>query len=246
MPEERLQKILSAAGVASRRAAEQMILDGRVSVNHVTILQLGSKADPQRDDIRVDGARVRPERLRYVLLNKPERVVTTRDDPQGRKTVMDLLRGVRESVYPVGRLDFDSAGLLLLTNDGDLAARLMHPRHGIEKVYRAEVRGVPDEFALTRMADGVDIDGQRTLPARVRLVNASPRARGEGQALLEIAIHEGRNRQVRRMCDAIGHPVLHLTRIAVGPLRDKALRPGAWRDLTPAEVALIKRAVTDE
>ena len=245
MPEERLQKILSAAGVASRRASEQLILDGRVSVNNVTILTLGSKADPQRDDIRVDGSRVRPERLRYLLLNKPEKVVTTRNDPQRRRTVVDLLRGVKESVYPVGRLDFDSAGLLLLTNDGDLAARLMHPRHGIEKLYRADVRGIPSEPELERLADGIDIDGQVTLPARVRLVKAMPSARGEGAAVLEIAIREGRNRQVRRMCEAVGHPVLRLTRVAVGPLRDKELRPGEWRALTAREVETIKHAVAD-
>jgi 23S rRNA pseudouridine2605 synthase len=246
MAEERLQKILSAAGVASRRASEQMILDGRVSVNNVTILTLGSKADPVRDDIRVDGSRVRPERIRYILLNKPEKVVTTRDDPQHRRTVMDLLRGVKESVYPVGRLDFDSAGLLLLTNDGDLAARLMHPRHGIEKVYRADVRGIPADSQLERLADGVEIDGQRTLPARVTVVKAIPSARGEGTSVLEIAIREGRNRQVRRMCDAVGHPVVRLTRIAIGPLRDRTLRPGEWRDLNAREIEVIKRAVADE
>ena len=245
MPEERLQKILSAAGVASRRTSEQMILDGRVTVNNVTILTLGSKADPLRDDIRVDGSRVRPERLRYILLNKPEKVVTTRNDPQHRRTVMDLLRGVKESVYPVGRLDFDSAGLLLLTNDGDLAARLMHPRHGIEKLYRADVRGIPDEAQLERLADGVDIDGQITLPARVRVVKSIPSARGEGVSVLEIAIREGRNRQVRRMCEAIGHPVVRLTRTAIGPLRDKVLRSGEWRDLDAREIDAIKHAVAD-
>lgn len=244
MAEERLQKILSAAGVASRRAAEQMILDGRVSVNKVTILTLGTKADPLRDDIRADGRRVKPERHRYILLYKPDRVVTTKSDPHHRRTVMEFLKRVRESVNPVGRLDYDSAGLLLLTNDGELAAGLTHPRHGIEKRYRAEVAGIPGDDQLDLLARGIEIEGQRTLPASVKMVKVVPPRRGrEGRAVIEIGIREGRNRQVRKMCDAIGHPVQSLTRIAVGPLRDKELRPGEWRDLTPGEVDALKRAV---
>ena len=244
MAEERLQKILSAAGVASRRAAEQMILDGRVSVNKVTIRELGTKADVQRDDIRADGRRVKAERLRYILLNKPERVVTTKSDPHGRRTVMEFLKRVHESVNPVGRLDYDSAGLLLLTNDGDLASGLTHPRHGIEKKYRAEVAGIPGDEQLDVLARGIEIEGQRTLPASVKMVKVRPPRRNhEGRAVLEIGIREGRNRQVRKMCDAIGHPVQSLTRIAVGPLHDRELRPGEWRDLTSDEVDALKRAV---
>src|SRR4249919_1251831 len=152
---ERLQKILSQAGIASRRASEQLMLDGRVSVNGTTVRELGTKADPARDDIRVDGSRVKlPERHRYVLLNKPRGYVTTRSDPQGRPTVMNLVAGIREYVYPVGRLDFDSEGLLLLTNDGDLAARLTHPRHGVQRVYEAQIVGIPDEHDLKRLAQG--------------------------------------------------------------------------------------------
>src|SRR5207342_2657235 len=165
---ERLQKILSQAGVASRRASEQLMLDGRVSVNGTTVRELGTKADPSSDDIRVDGRRVKlPERHRYLLLNKPRGYVTTRSDPERRPTVMDLLRGVGDYVYPVGRLDYDSEGLLILTNDGDLAARLTHPRHGVPRVYEATVLGVPDEHDVQRLAKGVTIDGRRTGPAEV-------------------------------------------------------------------------------
>src|SRR6476469_4375019 len=156
---DRLQKILSQAGIASRRASEQLMLDGRVTVNGVTISELGAKADPSRDDIRVDGRRIKTnERRRYLLLNKPRGYVTTRSDPQRRPTVLDLLRGVREYVYPVGRLDFESEGLLLLTNDGDLAARLTHPRHGIERTYEARVAGVPEPDAIDRLRRGIPLD----------------------------------------------------------------------------------------
>jgi 16S rRNA U516 pseudouridylate synthase RsuA-like enzyme len=163
---ERLQKILSQAGIASRRASEQLMRDGRVTVNGTTILELGTKADAARDDIRVDGRRIKiPERHLYLILNKPRGYVTTRSDPQKRPTVIDLLKGVREYVYPVGRLDYDSEGLLILTNDGDLAARLTHPRHGVPRVYEATVAGIPDEHDLKRLAKGVTIEGERTGPA---------------------------------------------------------------------------------
>src|ERR1044071_1289115 len=167
---ERLQKILSQAGVASRRASEQLMLEGRVTVNGKTVRELGTKADLSHDDIRVDGSRVKAaERHRYILLNKPRGYVTTRSDPERRKTVIDLLRGVKEYVYPVGRLDYDSEGLLLLMNDGELAARLTHPSHGIARVYEARVLGVPDAHDLDRLARGVTIDGRRTGPADVQI-----------------------------------------------------------------------------
>src|SRR5438552_10094995 len=163
---ERLQKILSQAGIASRRASEQLMLEGRVTVNGVTVTELGTKADPSHDDIRVDGRRIKSdERRRYLLLNKPRGYVTTRSDPQRRKTVIDLMGGVREYVYPVGRLDFESEGLLLLTNDGDLAAKLTHPRHGVPRVYEARVLGVPDAHDIARLSRGIMIDGRRTAPA---------------------------------------------------------------------------------
>ena len=237
---ERLQKILSQAGVASRRASEQLMLDGRVTVNGVTVMELGTKAEPGKDDIRVDGRRVKVvEQHRYLLLNKPRGYVTTRSDPQRRPTVMDLLRGVRDYVYPVGRLDYESEGLLLLTNDGDLAARLTHPSHEVARVYEARVLGVPDAHDLDRLSRGLVIAGRRTAPAEVRLL---PVGRGGTEATLVLTIHEGRNRQVRDMCDAIGPPVEHLKRVAIGPIRDAKLKLGHWRELNDAEVERLRKA----
>jgi len=239
----RLQKILSTAGVASRRAAEALIVEGRVRVNGEVVRELGSKADPDRDDIRVDGRRVKPAGKRwYLLLNKPRGYVCTRRDPEGRPTIMSLLGPIaaREYLYPVGRLDYDSEGLLLVTNDGDLAARLTHPRHGVEREYEARVRGVPDAGALARLARGVTIEGRRTKPAEVALVRALS---GRDQALVSVVVREGRNRQVRRMCEAIGHPVVRLKRVRIGPLADATLAPGEVRELAPREVATLRRAV---
>ena len=217
-------------------------MQGRVSVNGVVVRELGAKADPACDDVRVDGRRVRPARRpRYILLYKPTGYVTTRSDPQGRPTILDLLAGVGDYVYPVGRLDYDSEGLLVVTNDGDLAARLAHPRHGVEKAYHAVVRGVPDSRVVTRLERGVVIDGGRTAPARVRVLKAFTR-RGRQESLLELVLREGRNRQVRRMCEAVGHPVERLTRVRVGPLGDARLAAGKWRELTPDEVRALKAA----
>lgn len=238
---ERLQKILSQAGVASRRSSEQLMIEGRVTVNGTTVRELGTKADPAIDDIRVDGRRIKlAERHRYILLHKPRNYMTTRHDPQKRATVLDLLGGVREYVYPVGRLDYDSEGLLLLTNDGDLAARLTHPSHGVERVYEAVVLGVPDSHDIERLSRGVTIDGRRTEQAVIKML---PHREG-GHARLQITIREGRNRQVRNMFDAVGHPVDTLERVAIGPLRDTRLKSGHWRDLTGAEVASLKRAAS--
>jgi pseudouridine synthase len=238
----RLQKILSQAGIASRRTAEKLIEEGRVTLNGRTVREMGVKADPSSDDIRVDGRRLRaPERPRYILLNKPAGVVTTRSDPQRRQTVIDLLDGVREYVYPVGRLDYDSEGLLLLTNDGDLAARLTHPRHEVERVYEAHVAGTPDDQAIDRLRRGIPLDGRRTMPADVKRLGRHPSAAGRhDRAVLLITIREGRNRQVRRMCEAVGHPVRKLRRIRIGPITDRRLRPGEWRDLNAHEVRLLK------
>ncbi len=240
----RLQKILSGAGVASRRTAETLIEQGRVSVNGVTVTTLGTKAEPDADDIRVDGRRVKgPQRRRYLLLYKPRGYITTRSDPQHRPTVIDLISkgGVREYVYPVGRLDYDSEGLLLLTSDGDLAARLTHPRHGIEREYEVRVRGVPDDHALNRLSKGISLDGRRTSPAEVELRTVIEAERGQ-QAVLAFVIHEGRNRQVRDMCDAVGHPVVRLRRVRIGPITDEHIRPGEFRDLSSREIAQLERA----
>src|SRR5688572_115066 len=239
--EVRLQKIISAAGIASRRAAEKLIEEGRVQVNGTTVTALGTKADPEVDDIRVDERRVKqPQRHRYFLLNKPRGYVTTRSDPEHRPTVLDLLKGVREYVYPVGRLDFDSEGLLILTNDGDLAATLTHPSHEVERVYEAQVLGVPDAHDIDRLSRGIMLEGRRTAPAHIELLRER---RTEGDtSVLRVTIHEGRSRQVRKMADAIGHPVRTLKRVRIGPIADKALRVGAFRALTPEEVQRLKRS----
>lgn len=240
----RLQKILSTAGVASRRSAEKLIVEGRVTVNGRAVTELGSKADPDSDDIRVDGRRIKaPLPRRYILLNKPAGYITSRSDPQRRPTVLDLLHeaGIREYVYPVGRLDYDSEGLLLLTSDGELAAQLTHPRHEVPREYEVQVRGVPDRHDLERLQRGVVLDGRRTAPARAALRKVIEKASGE-QAILSLAIHEGRNRQLRRMCDAIGHPVVRLRRVRIGPISDPRLKPGRFRDLTPAEIAALRAA----
>ena len=234
----RLQKALSHAGAASRRAAEKLIADGRVSVNGKTVMTMGVKVDPEVDEIRLDGRRIKAaSKLRYILLNKPAGFVTTRSDPQKRRTVLDLLEGVSEYIYPVGRLDYDTEGLLLLTNDGDLAARLTHPRHGVARTYEARVAGMPDREAIERLRSGIPLDGRRTLPADVALLNQGRRDR---DGVLRLTIREGRNRQVRRMCEAVGHPVQHLKRTRFGSLADKKLRPGEWRELAAEEVKTLK------
>jgi 23S rRNA pseudouridine2605 synthase len=241
----RLQKILSTAGIASRRAAETLIREGRVTVNGTTVTELGSKANPETDDIRVDGRRVRASaRRRYILLYKPRGYITTRSDPERRPTVIDLLTkgGVREYVYPAGRLDYDSEGLLILTNDGDLAAKLTHPRHGVPREYHVRVRGVPDRHALERLAKGVTLDGEKTAPVDVEIESVLDAAEGPG-AILSIVIREGRNRQVRRMCDAVGHPVVRLRRVRIGPITDDRIRPGEFRELSPREVAALKSSI---
>ena len=236
----RLQKILSTAGVASRRASEKLIVEGRVSVNGATVTELGARADPEHDAIRVDGKRLQaPRARRYLLMNKPRGYVTTRSDPEGRPTVIDLLGRPREYVYPVGRLDYDSEGLLLLTNDGELAARLMHPRHEVEREYEVRVRGIPTRASIERLERGVMIDGRKTAPATVRLRESARDAR----ATLTIIVHEGRSRQVRKMCEVIGHQVVRLRRVRIGPIADPTLRPGDVRDLTPAEIRRLTAAL---
>jgi 23S rRNA pseudouridine2605 synthase len=241
---QRLQKILSAAGIASRRAAETYITDGRVSVNGQTITELGTKADPDADDIRVDGRRIKTAARRlYILMYKPRGYITSRSDPQRRPTVIDLLAkgGVRDYVYPVGRLDYESEGLLLLTSDGDLAARLTHPSHEVEREYQVKVLGVPDDHDLQRLSKGILIDGRRTLPAEVRVLKVIEGTDAQ-HALLSIVVKEGRNRQVRNMFDAVGHPVDRLRRMRIGSITDEHIRPGEFRELDAKEIAALKRA----
>ena len=241
----RLNKLLSQSGIASRRAADELIRQGRVTINGDVVLQLGTKADPARDEVKVDGRRLKTViARRYLLLNKPRGVVSTRSDPQGRTTVVGLVAraGIGGYFYPVGRLDFDSEGLIILTNDGDLAERVTHPRYELDRTYEALVEGVPDERDLERLRRGIVIDGRRTLPAKVRLLRVVQSRTGP-RALIEIAIREGRHRQVRRMCDAIAHPVGRLVRTRIGPVTLKGLGPGELRDLTAAELrALMGRA----
>ena len=233
---ERVQKYLSRAGVTSRRGAEELIVAGRVTVNGETVTSLGTKVIAGVDEVRVDGRLAEvPRQLWYLMLNKPAGVVTTLDDPQGRATVARYVPGDAPRLFPVGRLDFATTGLLLLTNDGEFAHMLMHPRHHVPKVYRAEVDGVPDERDLTTLREGVDLDDGRTAPAGARVIEG----RGES-AVVELTLREGRKRQVRRMLSAVGHPVRQLTRIAYGPLVLGDLAPGETRALSGDEVRALR------
>ncbi|MFL5912819.1 MAG: pseudouridine synthase [Gaiellaceae bacterium] len=224
----RLNAYLARAGVASRRGADELIKAGRVTVNGEPG-QLNTFVQ-SRDRVEVDGERVALQRLAYVLLHKPAGVVTTASDPQGRPTVVELVPA-EPRVVPVGRLDADTTGALLLTNDGPLAHRLAHPRYGVEKVYEADVEGEPDETALDALRNGIDLDDGRTAPARVRRVAPSR---------IELVLHEGRNRQVRRMLEAVGHPVRTLHRSAYAGLTLEGLEPGRWRELEPSEVDALR------
>lgn len=229
---ERLQKVLARIGFGSRRACEELIEDGLVTVNG-EIARLGRRVDPESDRIEVKGVPVgvRPDLVHY-LLNKPAGHVTTASDPQGRPTVLDLVPA-EPRVFPVGRLDLDTEGLLLLTNDGDLANRIAHPSGGVEKEYLAQVRGRPSRAAIRRLREGVELDDGVTAPARASL---------SGPDLVRLTIHEGRNRQVRRMLDAVGHPVLRLIRTRIGPIADRSLAPGHHRELTVEERMALERA----
>lgn len=243
MSVDRLQKIIARAGLASRREAEEMILAGRVRVNGRVVTELGTKADAERDHIKVDNKMIsRPEETRYILLYKPKEVMTTSDDPEGRMTVIHLLKGVRERVFPVGRLDYHSEGLLVLTNDGELAFRLSHPTHGALKVYQVKVKGVPAERLIEKLERGITLDGKRTRPAEITRLRTTGSRQDEGNSWFEVTLQEGRTQQIRRMFAAIGHPVAKLKRTSIGALSDPKLLPGQWRDLTPKEVRLLTAA----
>jgi len=232
----RLQKWLARCGYGSRRACEQLIRQGRVAVNGAPAA-LGTKIDPTRDTITVDGKPVQPPPSKhvYLMLHKPRGYVTTCKDPHAPRTVMELLKDAPAPVFPVGRLDADSEGLLLFTNDGAFANRLMHPRYKLPKTYRVWVVGIPSERALRQLREGVQLEDGRTAPAQVKRIRTE-----RNRTLLEIVLYEGRKRQIRRMCQAVGHPVQRLVRIAIGNLRlPRDLKPGQWRALTDAELALL-------
>jgi pseudouridine synthase len=236
MPNERLQKILAQAGIASRRHSEELIKAGRVSVNGQVVTQLGTQADPEVDQIVVDGRPVSLSTQRaYFLLNKPRGYLSTCYDPQGRKTVLELVP-YAPGLHPVGRLDKDTSGLLILTNDGEFTEALTHPRHGVAKTYVAEVKGRPNPGAIEKLRTGVRLEGGLTLPAQVEILE-----RYKDTTLLAITIREGRNRQVRRMTEAVGHPVVKLERVSIGELSAQELPPGQFRPLTAGEIAALRR-----
>lgn len=237
----RLQHFLALAGVASRRQCEKIMNAGRVRVNGQVVRELGIKVNPERDIIEVDGKRVEIQKKMYVLLHKPKGYLTAAADSRGRHTVGELVVDLPVRVYPVGRLDMDTDGVLLMTNDGELGYRLMHPRFGVEKVYHAEVAGNPSKEALETLRRGVDIGGVTTSPARVRLIKSIKKS-----ALLEISVHEGRKRQIKRMCKAVGHPVVNLARIEFGGLRAGNLKPGQYRILSEPEVINLRKALSLE
>lgn len=237
--EERLQKFLAEAGVASRRKAEELIAAGRVKVNGVVIKEQGVKIDPRKDKVEFDGKALsqKAEKKVYLMLHKPEGYVTTSKEQFGRPAVLDLIHGVPERIFPVGRLDYDTSGLLLLTNDGDLTYRLTHPKHDVDKTYIAKLYGVPDDGNLQKFRRGVVIDGRKTSPAKIQIISREKDLRF---CTVEIQIHEGRNRQVRKMCDAIHHPVAQLKRIATGELKLGDLPKGKYRFLTEQEIKYLK------
>ncbi|PZO40835.1 MAG: pseudouridine synthase [Pseudanabaena frigida] len=233
---ERLQKILSRYGIASRREAEQIILSGRVCVNGKKIIELGVKADSESDLIEVDGKllQITPPEFIYLLLNKPTGVVCTCNDPQGRKTVIDILPQKYQHVYPVGRLDYNSSGALILTNDGDFANYLMHPRHHVAKTYEVWIRDIPSQQTIKHWQEGILLDGKRTLPAAINILKTEKTQTPKTQ--LQIILEEGRNRQIRRMAEQLGHPVLALHRVAIASISLNSLKIGTYRLLSDREI----------
>ncbi len=232
---ERLQKILAHAGVASRRSCEELILEGKVQVNGVTITELGAKADPRRDSITLNLQPIQREAPVYILINKPKGYVTTVKDDQGRPTIMALLSGVEARVYPVGRLDFNSEGLLLMTNDGEMAQHLANPENHIPKVYLVKIHRVPRPETLDEMREGFRLDGRRLKPCGIELFDKQ-----DNNPWFKITLVEGKNQQIRKMFAAVGHPVHKLRRVQFGPLDDPYLKPGEWRYLNPQELIALK------
>lgn len=234
---ERLQKVLAEAGVASRRKSEEMIRAGRVEVNGQTVRDMGVKVDPKQDAIKVDGRPIRQEKKVYVLFNKPKGVITSASDPEGRKTVASFFTDIRERIYPVGRLDYDTEGLLLLTNDGEFAHLLTHPRHHVPRTYLATVKGVPHGTKLDKLRSGVELEDGLTSPAEAEYYDIDP---DKNETIVQVTIYEGRNRQVRRMFEAIGHPVQKLKRIKFGPILLAGVPRGKYRHLTAEEIKELR------
>lgn len=235
---ERLQKVIAQAGVASRRDAEELIKAGRVTVNGKIVSELGTKVDPRRTRVAVDGKPLKAEKYIYILLNKPKGVITALEDPRGRKTVASLVADIPERIYPVGRLDYNTEGLLIMTNDGDLTYGLTHPSHEIAKTYLAKVHGYPPEEKLDKLRVGIKLEDGVTAPAKINIVAIDQE---KELTTLEIVIFEGKNRQIRRMCEAIGYPVKNLKRIKFAFLTLEGLRRGQYRQLLTGEVEELKR-----
>lgn len=232
----RLQKYMALCGVASRRKSEEIIGEGRVKVNNVVITELGTIIDPSKDKVLVDDKRIKLEsNMVYIMLNKPIGYVSSLSDEKGRKVVTDLIEGVKERIYPVGRLDADTTGLILLTNDGELAFKLTHPSKRVDKKYIAIVEGVPNKKELELLRNGVFIDGKKTSPAEVKVAK-----RFDEDSILDIVIHEGRNRQVKKMCEAVNHPVKKLKRVSIGEIELGGLNIGNWRFLNDEEIRYLK------
>ncbi len=237
--EQRLQKIIAEMGIASRRAAEEMIIEGRVTVNG-KVAEIGMKADPLRDHIKVNGRLlVNPEKKVYYIFHKPRGVLTSLGDPQGRPTVNDFVRGIRQRVFPVGRLDYDSEGMLLLTNDGELTHAILHPSKKIPKTYLVKVKGVLEEEEMERLRKGIRLDRTVTAPAKVK-----PLRKTDNNSWIEMTIYEGKKRQIRRMLERVGHPVMRLMRIRINGLEMGKLKPGEFRRLSPDELEKIKTEVS--
>jgi 23S rRNA pseudouridine2605 synthase len=241
---ERLQKLIAAAGVASRRAAEELIAAGEVTVNGQVVTEPGTKADPARDHIKVRGRLINPllqgRETVYVLLNKPKGYLASLSDPEGRPLVAELVPASLGRLHPVGRLDFNTEGLIILTNDGELTNHVTAARNQVQKIYEAKVKGIPTDAAIERLRRGIVLDdGVRTAPAKVERAGETDK-----NAWFEVVLHEGRNQQIRRMFDAVGHSVVKLRRVQIGRIRDDRLKPGEWRMLSPFEVSSLKRAGT--
>ncbi|WP_058303802.1 pseudouridine synthase [Gorillibacterium timonense] len=239
---ERLQKVLAQAGIASRRKCEEIISSGRVQVNGTVVKELGVKVDPKADVILVDGKPIKNEQTLYLLLHKPKGVITSAKDTKGRKVVSDYLPGIKERVYPVGRLDYDTEGLLILTNDGEFAYLMTHPRHHVPRTYRATVEGTPHGSVLEKLAKGIKLEDGMTAPAIVDYHDVNPEKK---ETVISITIFEGRNRQVRRMFEAVHYPVIRLKRVQFGPLHLGTLARGKFRHLTPQEVEELRKAALE-